>query len=183
MSRIVDDLIVLAKAEQPDFLALGPVDVADLTVEVAAKARALGRRQWTVAEVAETVILADGQRLTQALLQLAANAVQHTGDGDRIAIGSTTSGGRVRLWVATPGPASPPRTTSASSSGSPAGPSRGVRRRRARTDHRPDHRPGARRGRARRQRPRPGGDLHPRTACPRAGLPAASQQRAGRTAG
>ena len=104
MSRIVDDLIVLAKAEQPDFLALGPVDVADLTVEVAAKARALGRRQWTVAEVAETVILADGQRLTQALLQLAANAVQHTGDGDRIAIGSTTSGGRVRLWVSDTGP-------------------------------------------------------------------------------
>ena len=104
MSRIVDDLIVLAKAEQPDFLTLEPVDVADLTVEVVAKARALGRRQWTVAEVAETTILADGQRLTQALLQLAANAAQHTTDGDRIAIGSATGGGLVRLWVADTGP-------------------------------------------------------------------------------
>jgi signal transduction histidine kinase len=103
MGRIVDDLIVLAKAEQPDFLTLGSVDVADLTVEVAAKARALGRRQWIVAEVAETIILADGQRLTQALLQLAANAVQHTGDGGRISIGSAVGGGRVRLWVSDTG--------------------------------------------------------------------------------
>ena len=103
MGRIVDDLIVLAKAEQPDFLTLGSVDVADLTVEVAAKARALGRRQWTVAEVAEATILADGQRLTQALLQLAANAVQHTGDGDRISFGSAAASGRVRLWVSDTG--------------------------------------------------------------------------------
>jgi signal transduction histidine kinase len=103
MSRIVDDLIVLAKAEQPDFLTLAPVDLADLTVEVLAKARALGRRQWTVAEVAETTILADGQRLTQALLQLAANAVQHTTDGDRVAVGSAAEGGRVRLWVSDSG--------------------------------------------------------------------------------
>jgi signal transduction histidine kinase len=103
MSRIVDDLIVLAKAEQPDFLTLGPVDVADLTVDVLAKARALGPRQWTVAELAETTTLADGQRLTQALLQLAANAVQHTGDGDRISIGSVAAGGRVRLWVSDTG--------------------------------------------------------------------------------
>jgi nitrogen-specific signal transduction histidine kinase len=45
MSRIVDDLIVLAKAEQPDFLTLAPVEVADLTVDVLAKARALGPRR------------------------------------------------------------------------------------------------------------------------------------------
>jgi signal transduction histidine kinase len=103
MGRIVDDLIVLAKAEQPDFLTLGPVDVADLTVDVATKARALGRRQWTVAEVTETTILADGQRLTQALLQLAVNAVQHSGDGDRISVGSAAGGGLVRLWVSDTG--------------------------------------------------------------------------------
>jgi two-component system OmpR family sensor kinase len=104
MSRIVDDLTVLAKATQPDFLTLAPVDVADLTVEVVAKARVLGPRLWTVAEVAETTVLADGQRLTQALLQLAANAVQHTTQGDRIAVGSTASGGLVRLWVTDTGP-------------------------------------------------------------------------------
>jgi signal transduction histidine kinase len=103
MSRIVDDLIVLAKAEQPDFLTLAPVDLADLTVDVLAKARALGPRRWRVAGLAETTILADGQRLTQALIQLAANAVQHTGEGDSIAVGSAAEGSRVRLWVADTG--------------------------------------------------------------------------------
>jgi signal transduction histidine kinase len=103
MSRIVDDLIVLAKAEQPDFLTLAPVDLADLTVEVVTKARALGPRRWTVARLAEVTVLADGQRLTQALIQLAANAVQHTGDGDSVAVGSAAESGRVRLWVADSG--------------------------------------------------------------------------------
>ena len=56
-----------------------------------------------MAEVAEATILADGQRLTQALLQLAANAVQHTSDGDRISFGSAAAGGRVRLWVSDTG--------------------------------------------------------------------------------
>jgi two-component system OmpR family sensor kinase len=59
----------------------------------------LAHRGWRVDEAADAVILADGQRLTQALMQLVANAVRHTGEGDRIAVGSRVSGGRVRLWV------------------------------------------------------------------------------------
>jgi signal transduction histidine kinase len=46
------------------------------------------------------VVHADGQRLTQALLQLADNAVRHTGEDDEIAIGSALDPrGGVRLWV------------------------------------------------------------------------------------
>jgi signal transduction histidine kinase len=103
MGRIVDDLLLLAKAEHPNFLTLAPVDVADLTLDVAAKARALGERHWTVPEVAEATVLADAQRLTQALMQLAANAVQHTVDGDGIAIGSAIANDRVRMWVSDTG--------------------------------------------------------------------------------
>lgn len=99
MTRIVDDLIMLARVEQPDFLTLGLVDLADLTVEVTDKARALGARRWTVPEVAEAVVVADGHRLTQALMQLAHNAVRHTEIGDRIAIGSRLAGDSVQLWV------------------------------------------------------------------------------------
>ncbi len=99
MSRIVDDLIILARVEQPDFLTVGMVDLADLTVGVTEKASALGARRWTVAEVADAVVVADGHRLTQALMQLAHNAVRHTEIGDRIAIGSRVSGDTVLLWV------------------------------------------------------------------------------------
>jgi signal transduction histidine kinase len=42
---------------------------------------------------------ADQQRLTQAVLQLAANAVRHTDDGAEIAIGSRLTGQTALLWV------------------------------------------------------------------------------------
>ncbi|MFC7589337.1 sensor histidine kinase [Nonomuraea antimicrobica] len=108
MNRIVDDLLTLAKAEQPGFLALDNVELADLTVSVIAKARALGERRWRVDEVAEARLPADRQRLTQALMQLVANAVRHTADDDLIAVGSAVRDGRVDLWVRDSGPGVPP---------------------------------------------------------------------------
>ncbi|GAA0950438.1 HAMP domain-containing sensor histidine kinase [Nonomuraea longicatena] len=99
MNRIVDDLLTLAKAEQPGFLTVEDVELADLTVSVIAKARALGERDWRVDEVAEARIVADRQRLTQALMQLLANAVRHTQPGALVAAGSAVEGDRVRLWV------------------------------------------------------------------------------------
>lgn len=88
MSRIVDDLILLAKAERPDFLSLGDVELTDLALDVLAKAQSLGDRHWSLDEVTDRVVAADRQRLTQALMQLASNAVRHTGPGDTIAIGA-----------------------------------------------------------------------------------------------
>lgn len=98
-SRLVDDLILLARSERPDFLVRTPVDVADLVVETLAKATALGDRAWSLDAVPEGTVVADGQRLAQALLQLAANAVDHTGPGQTIAIGGATAAGRLTLWV------------------------------------------------------------------------------------
>jgi two-component system OmpR family sensor kinase len=46
MARIVADLLLLAKAEQPDFVQLEPVEIRDLTTELLMKARALGDRDW-----------------------------------------------------------------------------------------------------------------------------------------
>ncbi|GAA1603976.1 ATP-binding protein [Kribbella sancticallisti] len=104
MNRMVDDLLVLAKSERPDFLKLEEVNLTELTVEVIAKARGLADRAWGVDETADATIVADGQRLTQALMQLVANAVRHTTAGDRIAVGSrVVAGGRAVLWVADAG--------------------------------------------------------------------------------
>ncbi|RJL32895.1 sensor histidine kinase [Bailinhaonella thermotolerans] len=104
MNRMVDDLLVLAKADRPDFLTPGEVDLADLVVEVVAKARGLGQRRWRVGAVAEASVPGDGQRLTQALMQLAANAVRHTGPGDTIEVGSAVRGRTASLWVRDTGP-------------------------------------------------------------------------------
>lgn len=103
MSRLVADLLVLAKSDRPDFLDIRPVDVDDLVASVHAKARALGDRRWVFeppAVSAVAVIDADEQRLTQALLQLCDNAVKHTHSGGTVAVGyDAPAPDAVRLWV------------------------------------------------------------------------------------
>lgn len=99
MHRMVDDLVMLAKAKRPDFVHPRPVELDRLVDEVLDKARALADRQWRVdARVSATVDL-DQQRITQALLQLISNAVKHTEPGDVIAVGSQLTGDEARLWV------------------------------------------------------------------------------------
>jgi signal transduction histidine kinase len=99
MSRLVTDLILLAKSRRPDFLVLSEVDLSVLTQSVLAKATALGDRAWCLDEVARGRAVLDEQRITQALLQLADNAVKHTDPGAQVAIGSARGDGVVRLWV------------------------------------------------------------------------------------
>jgi len=99
MTRLVDDLLLLARSDQPDFLDLRPVDVGELTEDVVAKARSLAPRDWSVAERADVVMTADGQRLTQALMNLASNAAEHTTDGSSIVVGSWAGNGQVQFWV------------------------------------------------------------------------------------
>jgi signal transduction histidine kinase len=107
MSRLVGDLILLAKSDRPDFVTFSDVDLGDLTEDVLAKARALGDRDWQLDEVGQATLNADGQRVTQALLQLADNAVKHTRPGDVVALGSSYDGSFARLWVRDAGPGVP----------------------------------------------------------------------------
>jgi len=102
MARIVDDLIVLAKHEQPGFLTLDTLDVGELTDALHAKASALAPLEWTVESRGRGVIVADRQRLTQAMLQLAQNAARHA--GGPIALGSQVTNGEARFWVRDNGP-------------------------------------------------------------------------------
>ncbi|MGW1883923.1 sensor histidine kinase [Streptomyces sp. NPDC001970] len=99
MNRMVDDLLMLAKAEQPDFLHPALIDAAEVMHEVYVKAVALGDRDWCLGVVDRAAILADRQRLTQALMQLAQNAVQFTSSGDRIELSARAEGERVLLAV------------------------------------------------------------------------------------
>ena len=102
MGRAVSDLLVLAKAEQPHFLRLQPVDYGDLAADILARLSALAPRQWTLEAPRPGVVagVADADRLLQAMLNLAVNAAQHTVDGDEIGVGvAVDSPGWIRLWV------------------------------------------------------------------------------------
>src|SRR5699024_2717399 len=59
----------------------------------------LGERDWQVDAVAHGTALLDEQRITQAVLQLADNAVKHTDPGAVVALGSAIDDTHVRLWV------------------------------------------------------------------------------------
>ncbi|WP_104179737.1 HAMP domain-containing sensor histidine kinase [Arthrobacter sp. B0490] len=108
MARIVSDLLLLVKAERPDFVQPAPVDVAELMLGLEAKMQALGDRRWLLMEVAEGVVTLDSQRVTQAVLQLGANAVQYTPAGSDIRVGSVYEGTgaerQLRIWVQDSGP-------------------------------------------------------------------------------
>ena len=56
---------------------------------------------------ASGTVAMDEQRVTQAVLQLADNAVKHTGPGDEVAIGSSYDDRDARLWVRDTGPGVP----------------------------------------------------------------------------
>jgi two-component system, OmpR family, sensor kinase len=108
MGRIVDDLLLLAKGDQPDFLDLATVEVAALTEELHAKVAALAPHPWVLEATGRGVVVADRQRLTQAVLQLAQNAVRYSDEGAPIGLGSSVAGSEVRFWVRDRGPGIPP---------------------------------------------------------------------------
>jgi two-component system, OmpR family, sensor kinase len=107
MNRFVDDLLLLVRASRPDFLRPEPLDLDLLTHEMFAKARLLGDRAWVLDGTGVGLVGADPQRLTQAVTNLASNAVNHTGPGEPIWIGSSLAANEARLWVRDEGPGIP----------------------------------------------------------------------------
>lgn len=99
ISRYVDELLLLARAERQDFLRPRPVELDQLLDDVLARVRPLGDRAWALDPPAGVAIVADPERLAQALLNLAGNAVRHTATGARIELGARVAGREARLWV------------------------------------------------------------------------------------
>lgn len=99
MTSLVNDLLLLAKAQRPDFVKPELCDLPALTHGVVDRARGLADRRWLLDGTAGHRSRLDPQRITQAMLQLCDNAVKHTVPGAEIGIGSRRVDGYLELWV------------------------------------------------------------------------------------
>ena len=111
MNLLVEDLSTLAHVRRPDFVQPRPMDLADLADTVFARIQQLGERDWVRGPVAHVTAELDEQRVAQALVQLAANAVRYSPKGSRVDVGfdqrERADGPVVELWVQDEGPGIP----------------------------------------------------------------------------
>jgi signal transduction histidine kinase len=78
VSRLVDDLLLLAKTEQTTFLVIEPIDLAGWVKELWDGMSVLAQRRFELGPVPAGTLQADPDRLAQALRNLVANAIEHT---------------------------------------------------------------------------------------------------------
>lgn len=105
MGVLVQDLAQAAMLLGPTPITPHPTDAADLVRQIVRKAEGIDGAEVTSGRIADVVALVDPARITQALLQLAQNAVTH--GGGRMAIGSRVAGDRLEIWVRDHGPGVP----------------------------------------------------------------------------
>jgi len=118
MQSLVDELLLLARSGRPDFVRLDWID-ADSFLEAAMdRIKVLADRRWQIESMPGGQFRADRNRLTQAVEQLAVNAVQATRRHDVISLGAAWTGtaggtaptghqepslGDIEIWVADSG--------------------------------------------------------------------------------
>ncbi|ROR65870.1 sensor histidine kinase [Agrococcus jenensis] len=106
MARLVDDLRAAARLRDPAAFELRETDVAALVEQIAVKALAIdGADLDPNVEATPVVARLDPDRITQAMLQLAANAVRHA--RGPFSIGSRVRGSDLELFVRDRGPGVP----------------------------------------------------------------------------
>ncbi len=82
IGRLVDDMLLLAQTERTDFLRPRPIDLAPFVSELWEGLSLTADRRFELDPLPEGTLLADPDRLAQALRNLARNAVEHTAAPD-----------------------------------------------------------------------------------------------------
>ncbi len=99
MGRLVNDLLLLARAVRPGFLSPRPLDLPAFLDEVLQKAQAIAPRPWRRGPAPQVAIVADRDRLTQAMLNLLHNAVAHTQPDQPITLSASEAHGWVEIAI------------------------------------------------------------------------------------
>lgn len=108
MSRLVDELLALARLDAGSGRPFQPVELCTLMEEGAARARVLGDRRIEVDCPGPVWTDGDPDGLMQAVLNLVVNAVGHTATGGLVRLSARLEDGWGVLAVADDGPGIPP---------------------------------------------------------------------------
>jgi two-component system OmpR family sensor kinase len=110
VSRLVDDLLLLAKTEQTEFLRVQEIDLRRYVEELWDGTSLLARRRFELGVLPPGTLRADPDRLAQALRNLLGNAIDHTYDElgvVRLRV-ELVGGSVLRFLVEDDGPGIPP---------------------------------------------------------------------------
>ena len=88
IERIVERLLLLAKADRPDFLVAEEIELEAFLEDVFMRFAEVAPRRWRLGDLATGTLVADGEQLRIALDALLENAVKHTETGDPIELRS-----------------------------------------------------------------------------------------------
>jgi len=109
ITRLVDDLLLLAKSEETQFLHIQPIDLRPYIEDLWDGMSLTAERRFELAPIPEGTLRADPDRLAQALRNLARNAIEHTTAPHGLVRLNVTPArnGKVRFVVTDDGPGIP----------------------------------------------------------------------------
>jgi two-component system, OmpR family, sensor kinase len=105
-SRLVDDMLLLSRAEQRDFLQRRDIELAGFVTDLWAGMTAGPRRRFELSKIPPVTVVVDPDRLAQALRNLIRNSIEHTAAPAgliRLEV-STLPSGLIRFTVLDDGP-------------------------------------------------------------------------------
>ena len=99
MERILDRLLLLARADQPDFLELEQIELDHFLEDIFLRWSEIAPRSWRLGALAHGTLHADPEQLRIALDALIENAVKYSEPGGRIELSSRATGSKVVIEV------------------------------------------------------------------------------------
>jgi signal transduction histidine kinase len=103
IEHILGRLLLLAKADHPDFVTWSEIDVEPFLEDVFLRWTAAAQRAWRLGELPFGTLRADPDALRNALDALLENAVKHTQVSDAIELSAVAGGGELAIRVADQG--------------------------------------------------------------------------------
>jgi len=109
MERLVEDLLLLARADEDELLRPATLDLRPFVTELFDSLTLMAERRFELGDVPEGTLRADEDRLAQVVRNLAGNAVEHTGPDGIVRVCVTAlPRGWVEIAIEDDGPGIPP---------------------------------------------------------------------------